>query len=256
MPKICNFSKRNPYLCPCMKNNDLALMLRSSLNGKVEFSTQELITSLHGFMPGISNSTIAWRLNQLKKEKFIYQVGRGVYSFIYKPNFTIELSLRSKRLYNKIKGVYSGEIVLWDTIILSEILGNKISKNWVFIALNKDDLDFLFNEMLSFSKKVYLLPDKETINRYLIPQDEAIILTPLITETPIERSSEYLIPSIEAILVNAWLEYEQYLQPLGVDIRLLYQQAFFKYNINKSKLLRYARRRDKRNEINEFLKNI
>jgi hypothetical protein len=179
-----------------------------------------------------------------------------VYTFDYKPEFSTELSLRSKRIYNRIKGIYSGTIVMWDTILLSEIGGKEISKYWVFLALNKDDLDFLFDQMLSFSKKVYIQPDKETTSRYLIPQDEAIILTALISEAPTERSGEYISPSIEGILVNAWLEYDQYFKPIGVDIHLVYQQAFAKYNVNKGKLLRYAARRDKRNEINELLKTI
>jgi hypothetical protein len=239
-----------------MKKNDLAHNLRSYFSGKQEFTTKEITNALQQHFPDLSASTIAWKINQLKRDKMLYQVGRGLYTFDYKPEFSAELSLKSKRLYNRVKGMYSGEIVMWDTILLSKIGGKDISKYWVFLALNKDYLDSLFGEMLSFSKKVYLQPDKETTARYLIPQDEAIILTALISETPTERSGDYLSPSIEGILVNAWFEYEQYLQPIGLDIQKLYEQAFAKYNVNKSKLLRYAGRRDKRKEINELLKAI
>jgi hypothetical protein len=239
-----------------MKNPDLILSLRKYLTGKRNFTTQEVTDALQKHFPDLSGSTIAWKLNQLKKDKLLYQKGRGLYTFDYKPKFSTELSLKSKRLYNRIKGIYSGEIVMWDTTILNEIGSENITKYWIFLALNKDDLDSLFDEMLSFSKKVYLQPDKETTTRYLIPQDEAIILTALISETPTECSGDYLSPSIEGILVNALFEHEQYLQPIGLDIRKLYEQAFAKYNINKSKLLRYAARRDKRKEINELLKTI
>lgn len=239
-----------------MKNTDLAHNLRVHFTGKQEFTTKEITDALQERFPDLSGSTIAWRLNQLKKDELLYQIGRGLYTFDYKPEFSPELSLKSKRLYNRVKALYTGEIVMWDTFLLNEIAGSDISKYWVFLALNKDELDALFGEMLSFSKKVYLQPDKETTARYLIPQDEAIILTALISETPTERSGDYLSPSIEGILVNAWFEHEQYLQPIGLDIRKLYEQAFAKYNVNKSKLLRYAARRDKRKEINELLKTI
>lgn len=239
-----------------MKNVDLADNLRKYFSSKKEFTTKEITNALQKHLPDLSSNTIAWKLNQLKKDELLYQIGRGLYTFDYKPEFSIEFSLKSKRLYNRVKGLYSGEIVMWDTVILNEIAGEHTSKYWVFIALNKDELDFLFSEMLSFSKKIYLQPDKETTARYLIPQDEAIILTALISETPTEQSGEYLSPSIEGILVNAWLEHEQFLQPIGFDIHKLFEQAFAKYNVNKNKLLRYAARRDKRKEINEFLKSI
>lgn len=239
-----------------MSNIHLAKSLRAQLAGKHEFTTKEITDGIQRHFPNIAESTIAWRLNQLKKAKLLYQIGRGLYTFDYKPEFSAELSLKSKRLYNRVKGVYSGEMAIWDTCLLAEICGEDISKFWIFLAINKDDLNSLFNEMLSFSKKVVLQPDKETIGRYLMPQDEAIILMPLISETPIERSGDYLSLTIEGILVNAWLEYEQYLRPIGLDIHNLFHQAFTKYNVNKSKLLRYAARRDKRKEINELLKSI
>ncbi|WP_194977025.1 DUF6577 family protein [Aquiflexum lacus] len=239
-----------------MKNTDIAHTLKLHFAGKHEFTTKEITDALHEQLPDLSGSTIAWRLNQLKKDNLLYQIGRGLYTFEFKPEFSSELSLKSKRLYNKVKGVYSGKFVMWDTSIFNEISGDQISKYWVFIALDKDDLDHLFDEMLSFSKKVFLHPDKETTTRYLMPQDEAIILTALVSETPIERKGDYLSPSLEGILVNAWFEHEQYLQPIGLNIRKLYEQAFAKYKVNKSKLLRYAARRDKRKEIYELLNTI
>lgn len=239
-----------------MKNVNLAHSLKVQFSGRKEITTKEISEALQEHFPDLSGNTIAWRLNQLKKDKLLYQIGRGLYTFDYKPEFSPELSLRSKRLYNRVKALYRGDIVMWDTILLNEIAGGNISKYWVFLALNKDELDALFGEMLSFSKKVYLQPDKETTARYLIPQEEAIILTALISETPTEQSGDYLSPSIEGILVNAWFEHEQYLQPIGLDIYKLFEQAFTKYNVNKSKLLRYAARRDKRKEINELIKTF
>ena len=239
-----------------MNNPDLANNLRKVFSGRQEFTTREVTLAIQDHFPDLSKSTIAWRLNRLKKDKLLHQAGRGLYTFDYKPEFANELSLKSKRLYNRVRGIYSGEIIMWDTTLLNEIVGEEINKYWVFLALSKDDLDSLFDRMLSFSKKVFVQPDKETTARYLIPQDEAIILTTLVSETPVERSGEYARPSIEGILVNAWFDYELYLEPIGLNINNLYHQAFKKYNVNKSKLLRYAARRDRRKEINELLKTI
>ncbi|SDD85813.1 hypothetical protein SAMN04487996_102359 [Dyadobacter soli] len=224
--------------------------------GKQEFTTDELAHVLHSYSPDSSRSTISWKINQLKKAGAIYQIGRGLYTFYYKPEFSTELSLKSKRIYNRIKGVYAEDIVVWDTVQLGKIYGDELTKYWVFVALNRKDLDLVFTEMLSFSKKVFVNPDKETAARYLIAQEEAIILTALASETPFEEFGSYLCMSIEGILVNTLLEYENILKPIGLDIHKLFTQAFSNYNVNKNRLLRYATRRDKKREIIGLLKTI
>ncbi|GMQ28061.1 DUF6577 family protein [Algoriphagus confluentis] len=239
-----------------MKNTELANKLEIYFSGKQEFTTSEVTNALQEYFPGVSDHTLAWRLNQLKKEKLLFQKGRGIYTFKYKPEFSPELSLKAKRTYNKIKAVYTGKLVVWDTDLLKEIAGVELSKHWIFIGLRKEDMDSLFEDLKSSSKPVYIQPDKEIINRYILPQEAAVILTALISETPIVHVGDYHFPSIEGILVNAWFEYEQFLRPFGIEIHQLYENAFAKYNVNKSKLLRYAARRDKRKEINELLKSI
>src|SRR5690554_1045324 len=135
-----------------MKNTDLAHNLRIHFSGKQEFTTKEITDALQEHFPDLSGSTIAWRLNQLKKDKLLYQIGRGLYTFDYKPEFSPELSLKTKRLFNRVKGIYTGEIVIWDTMLLEEITEVEISKHWIFIALNKEDMNSLFDALQTFSK--------------------------------------------------------------------------------------------------------
>lgn len=145
---------------------------------------------------------------------------------------------------------------MWDTQMLNDVAGSAVERYWIFVLVNKEEVDSMFDNMLDFSKQTFLQPDNDTINRYLMAHNEAIIITPLISETPLYTIGEYTTLSIEALLVNVWMKYESLLQPIGFDIKVLYQQAFQKYNVNQSKLLRYAARRDKRKEINEFIKTL
>lgn len=192
----------------------------------------------------------------MKKEKYIFQKGRGIYSFEFKPDFSIELSLKTKRLYNKIKPLCNSELCVWDTHMLNEITGAEIKKNWFFFSTAKDELDSLFNNMLDFSRNVYLHSDKETFMRYGQTQDEIIILAPLVSEIPLLKNGDYTSPTIEGILVNAWMKYDAYLKPIGYDLEQIFSKAISNYNVNKSKLLRYAARREKRNEINDLIKTL
>jgi hypothetical protein len=239
-----------------MKNSELADLLKKHFVNQLVITTTEITEVLVSACPELSSATISWRLNQLKKEELIYQKGRGIYSFDFKPDYLPELSLKAKRLYNKIKPFCKSDLSMWDTQMLNEIGGTDIERFWIFFSTTKEELVSLFDNMLDFSKQSFLQPDKEVTSRYLMAHDEAIILLPLVSETPLLKTGDYLSPTIEGLLVNAWLNYENYLQPIGFDIKRLYEQAFKKYNVNQNKLLRYAARRDKRNEIIDFIKKI
>ena len=239
-----------------MINIELASILREHFANQSIITTKEITEVLTSAYPELSPSTIAWRLSQLKKDNLIYQSGRGLYSFEFKPEYKPEFSLKSKRLYNRISSFCKKELVMWDTQMLNDVAGSAVERYWIFVLVNKEEVDSMFDNMLDFSKQTFLQPDNDTINRYLMAHNEAIIITPLISETPLYTIGEYTTLSIEALLVNVWMKYESLLQPIGFDIKVLYQQAFQKYNVNQSKLLRYAARRDKRKEINEFIKTL
>ena len=207
-------------------------------------------------MPNLSESTLSWRINQLKAENLIHQIGRGLYSFDFKPEYRPDISLKTKRTYNRIKALCKGDLSVWDTQMLNRISDTDISKHWMFLATTKDELEPLFDDMLDFSKQVYLQPEGEIVRRYILPLDEVIILIPLVSESPLFEGVDYISPTIEGLLVNAWIKSETYLKPIGFDIEFLFQKAFEKFNINQSKLLRYATRRDKREEIIKFINTI
>ena len=110
--------------------------------------------------------------------------------------------------------------------------------------------------MQSMSKPVYLEPNHEIIQRYILPQIDVVLLYQLISETPTQQNGDYMLPTIEGILVNAWLLSENYLKPLDYSISEIFENAFRKYNVNKNKLLRYASRRDQRKEIEQLIQTI
>ena len=190
-----------------MKNTELVSKLKKRFSKKETVTTQEITEVLADALPNVSSSTLSWRINQLKTENLIHQAGRGLYSFTYKPEYNFELGLKTKRIYNRVKALTTSEVSVWDTNALDLILEKKNSKSLIFLSVAKEELEPLFNNMLAFSKQVFLNPDKETINRYLKPLEEAIVLTPLISETPLIKTGDYITPTIEGLLVNSLCEF-------------------------------------------------
>jgi len=239
-----------------MNKQELAYKLHNTFLNQAVISTKEIAGVLAQTFPGLSSKTISWRINQLKKEKLIFQVGRGLYSFEFKPEYEPELSLKAKRLFNRINNIKDTEIVIWDINLIDEFSESHSGKKWYFLYVKKDKLERTFNDLQDNSKPAFLQPDNEVISRYLLGQDEAIILLPKISEMPLIKAGEYTMPSLEGLLVNFWLKSENFLRPIGYDVHQIFVAAFEKYNVNISKLLRFAARRDKRNEINELIKSI
>ncbi len=239
-----------------MLNTEIFNHLKNRFKNQQYFSTKELATAIRNANPDVAPSTVGWRIFQLKKEKLVFQVGRGLYSFEYKPVFVPMISAKTKRQLKRIKGLVPYDLYVFDTHLLSEIIDQPIEKEWMFISAPKDELDQLYDKMLDFSKQVFLHTDKETMHRYINAQNEAIILTTLVSEAPTYKGDDFNSFTLEGILVNVLYEADILQGSLGIEFTNLFEIAFKKYNVNRSKLIRYASRRDKKAEIQNLLKNM
>lgn len=239
-----------------MPQNTVIQLIKENIKDPAQFTTQELIDILTKLNPEATRNTHSWRINQLKTSGQIHQVGRGLYSFISKPEYTPLLSLKAKRLFNRVQELVPElEIVVWEINMLTEIMSLPTDKHYIFFHTKRDKIDFLYAKMLDFSKPVFPNPNREVIETYLLPLNEAIVLLPLSTQTPIMMLNDFKTKTIEGLLVSACLV-ENILAPIGIDLNQLFTAAFSKYNVNESKLLRYAGRRDRRTEIIEILNTI
>ena len=167
-----------------MKNLELAVAIKGQFSNQSVITSKELVSFLSLLFPELSTSTISWKINQLKSEELIYQSGRGLYTFQFKPEFSPEISLKTKRVYNKVKLLVSSEIVVWDTETLDLITEKTSEKRTTFLLVQKDELNELFDQMQFLSKPVFLEPNNEIIQRYVLSQNDPILLYPLISETP------------------------------------------------------------------------
>lgn len=94
-------------------------------------------------------------------------------------------------------------------------------------------------------------------NAYAMMDDlhDFILVKPLITEAPVYDSEGVMMPDLEKILVDHQADKEY--SSLSDDvIQKEYQRAFEIYPVNTSRLLRYAARKGKKEEIENRVKRI
>ena len=97
-------------------------------------------------------------------------------------------------------------------------------------------------------------PTKEEFIKFGSTKD-TIVLHTLTTEAPIDTFEGLPVPTAEKLLVDIVLNPEfEFLQ--GSELTRIYQEAFSGYNISRSRLIRYARRRYCEDKILNILDRI
>ncbi len=95
------------------------------------------------------------------------------------------------------------------------------------------------------------MPSLTDFERY-INTNEAIIIRPLISESPLLVVDGINTPTIEKILVDIVGDVEfSFLQ--GSEINYVYAAVFERHSVNKNKLLGYATRRGRKEEVEQLL---
>jgi predicted aldo/keto reductase-like oxidoreductase len=130
---------------------------------------------------------------------------------------------------------------------LDRFLDNYLQK----LQTEKADRIFLNNLNTESNKRVFLLPSLTDFERYISTND-AIIIRLLISESPLQLVEGISTPTIEKVLVDIVGDVEfSFLQ--GSEINHVYTTIFERHNVNKNKLLRYATRRGRKEEVEQLI---
>lgn len=198
-------------------------------------------------------STIDVYLSRLKRKGVIMNPSRGLYSLSGKQEFSPEVGLKLTRLYNGIKKEYPYiEMCIWNTKWLNEFMRHQIFRFYVVIEVDKEVTESVFYTLKDRGRQVFLEPDAETFNLYVNNSEDVIILRSLISEAPLSYSDKVTVPTLEKLLVDMTIDTELY-GPQRAELESIYENAFQKYQVNKSKMNRYALRRNREQEVKRLV---
>lgn len=121
------------------------------------------------------------------------------------------------------------------------------------IEVERDGIEGLFYFLKEKKMSVYLDPSPELISRYLIDEKEPWIVKSLVTESPTQEINGITTVTIEKILVDIFCDPIIFSAQQGSEMDQIFGEAFDKYAISETKMLRYASRRRKKTELDEYL---
>lgn len=128
--------------------------------------------------------------------------------------------------------------------------------SYILVDVEKVGVESVFDALqgMELGRNVHMTPSLEECNRYLWCTN-AIVVRQLIGQSPLTVIDGCVVPRIEKILVDLVGDNELIFAS-GAETYNIYEFARERNNVNISKLLRYASRRNRKEKIEEIINSI
>jgi hypothetical protein len=201
----------------------------------------------------INETTFNWRIHDLVNKGILERVGWGKYRIgkmkLFEPVLNEKKHIEIYELVQK-EFPYS-RFCIWHTEILNQFHLHLRGKHHLMIEIEADSLESAFGLLSSQFENVFLSPDKNILERYVLAHAESIIVKPLVFQAPIQQVNEKWTISLEKLIVDIYFEKNLFAMEQENEQHYLFQEMFNRYTVNQDRLMQYARRRlkDKKAEL-------
>jgi hypothetical protein len=236
------------------KLTPLAFNSIEKLHLRKYFTSEELFLQFKQYDPELSKSTFRWRVYDLKRKDKIRDVMWGVYSLSDKPYFKPIIPENAKKIADVFSKKYPElTYCIWSSEWLNDWTIHQTVKHFIILETESDVIEDTFYFFKGKGIEVFLQPDKNTMDKYVLQAKEPVVIMSLITRAPVLLIEKIVIPSIEKILVDVFCDKETFFLFTGSELQNIFRFALRKYAINYSRLFSYADRRTRKEEIRQFI---
>ncbi len=213
------------------------------------------------YNPYLTDQDFRRVLYALEKQEVISSTGSGVFYFTGNGNppkkkYIPSPSQSLQDLNKTINEIFPYiKYLVWETRILNEFMLLQSGQNLIILDVEKGTENSVFNQLSELnSGKIFLNPDNLTMERYVQPLPEAILISALISQTPMGRKNQEIpYAPIEKILVDVLVDEKKFFTFRGNELVSIYNGFFNSYLIDEKSLFRYARRRKATDKIKKFV---
>lgn len=223
------------------------------------FAREDILTAAYNADSSFSDSSLRRLIDRLKASGLIVHVARDVYRKVdgrgdVLPEYSGLYSEKAKKLVEYMLDNYPRlNFVVWETSWLNEFTNHLLARNYIMLEVENGGCDFVFDSLKrDFETSALLRPTAKELLRY--GENDTVIVDRLITEAPTCNSKKYML-SMEKLIVDLFANKTLKEIVSRGDYAEAISDMFSRYRINIVKLLRYARRRSKEEEILSFIKD-
>ena len=220
-------------------------------------SVKDIIKFYRKFDPDIKRPTVDWRIHNLMNEGILERIGNGLYTLGKRTVFQPQIDPDLKGVYEDLAKEYPYlSFSVWTTKWLNTFMIHQPARYFTLIEVEQDGMEPVFYMLKDKYDQVYINPSADTMDKYISGRHHSKIVTRLISEAPVQGIEGITVPTLEKILVDLYCNRILFGAFQGKELENIYANASETYVIDRSKLLRYASRRGKKEEIKTFIKHI
>ncbi len=191
------------------------------------------------------------------QEGVLQHIGREKFTLGEGKKYVPEISSATKSTFKKLKAEFPfANLCIWDTSVLNEFVLHQPNQVFVLVETDKETTNAVFYFLREIRESVFIDLTIDILEKYVVNENEVFVIKPLVTEAPTLNINGVETASLEKMLVDIFCDDVIFRTQQGAEMRTIFKEAFAKYTINQSKMLRYAGRRRKKEELTKFVKTI
>lgn len=215
-------------------------------------SRESLIEVIRRYKPDYKDSSVRWELYRLVRDGVITKMDAEFYQIGRIRRYTPCPGSETKKMIQEILKIELPAVkaVVFESTILNEWVNHLISRNVLFVDVEKDYMQSVFRILQERLQTTILL--KPSIDDYyLYASDATIIVSNLITQAPLQKDSYDI--RIEKLLVDLFANALLREFVSSHEIGDMVAEIFSTYVVNAKTVLAYAKRRKSEAEMQVVL---
>ena len=223
-------------------------------NGIQQFTVDDLPSEVTA---GIERNTLSWHLSNLCRQGKLRRIGRGIYTVNLSKTYQVKANAKARSLYKALSTQFPyADFCVYGGGVIAPLLHDLAPNNTIYIETNREVTESVFNVLLpKYKGRIFLSPTKKIASTYIDFGRENIIVKSLVTESPLTHDDKVPVPTIEKLLVDTRVDDDFYYLHGYENLEML-RTAITHYDVNQTRLLRYADRRNEKESILNDLKEI
>ena len=205
---------------------------------------------------GFPESSFANILNRLVREHRIRKADGLLYPVdAFKPIFRTNPDDATRELFNGIKAALPfTKTSIWNTAAILPLMHDIPNFNLTIVGAERLSAAAVADALENLTDRLVLHDAEKDILSRLAPGRNLIVVTPQVSQAPVEVENGVTCPTLEKILVDILCDNALHALT-GSEAYDIYATALDRYAVNRKALLRYAGRRNRTDEVKNLLKD-
>lgn len=207
---------------------------------------KDIIDQLMAEKPEISATDLKWKLFHFCKSQGLKSIGAHQYAKVDHV-YDYKLGAEAEKINCILKTDYPEmKIAVWESRILNEWLNLLLAKNTIYIEVEKAFIDTLYDSLLDCCEDAMILVNPRSEEYYRYQKDGLIVLKTMVARAPVSKENHITLEKLFVDLICDKLFVQLFDR---YTVEELIRNALRQYSVNEKKILAYAKRRGRYNEV-------